>query len=520
MPKRWPFMVGLPLAMACAGPALAQDGAQLLEQSCGGCHQPVEGGLERIKDQRKTPEGWDMTIVRMMQLHGVDLADDDRRALVKHLADTQGLAPSEAAGWRYILEREPAVFEQPPSDELATMCARCHSYARVALQRRTEEEWRKLAHFHLGQYPTTEYQALGRDRNWWEIASEELPPELAELYPLESQAWQDWQAQDKPDLAGEWRFVGFGPVSGHFEGESTVTAEGDDRYTVQAEARYANGETVEGRGSGIVYTGYEWRGSMPVGERTIREVYEAAPDGRSASGRWFYADSDSIGGPVVLVRSDGPPQVLSVVPPYLKAGESAELAIHGIGLGEQVDLGEGVTVDEVVSASPKTVVVRASAAGEAQNGLRDVTAGEASGDGLLTVYDQIAEVTVEPPYNIARVGGGGGPIPPVPAAFTAVGWAEGPDDMVRVGPMPATFAIENIDEVAESMDDASFAGTMAPESGLFQPAEAGLNPERPFETNNAGNLKVVATVEDSGETITGEGQLLVTVQRWNDPPIR
>ena len=57
-------------------------------------------------------------------------------------------------------------------------------------------------------------------------------------------------------------------------------------------------------------------------------------------------------------------------------------------------------------------------------------------------------------------------------------------------------------------------------NGLFMPADAGLNPERPFDTNNAGNLTVVATVEDGGQTVTGEGQLLVTVQRWNDPPIR
>ena len=70
-----------------------------------------------------------------------------------------------------------------------------------------------------------------------------------------------------------------------------------------------------------------------------------------------------------------------------------------------------------------------------------------------------------------------------------------------------------------TLDDAAFAGRMQG-NGLFLPAEAGPNPERPFDTNNAGNLKVIATVEDGGQTVTGEGQLLVTVQRWNDPPIR
>ena len=74
------------------------------------------------------------------------------------------------------LERAPNVVEPPADEELVTMCARCHTYARTALQRRDTDEWLKHSHFHLGQYPTAEYQAHGRDRNWWEIASEQLPP--------------------------------------------------------------------------------------------------------------------------------------------------------------------------------------------------------------------------------------------------------------------------------------------------------------------------------------------------------
>jgi len=171
------------------------------------------------------------------------------------------------------------------------------------------------------------------------------------------------------------------------------------------------------------------------------------------------------------------------------------------------------------------VVVRASAAGDAASGARTVSVGDARGEDLLTVYGSIDFVTVEPAYNIARVGGGGGPIAPVPAQFEAVAWLHGPDgeagteDDVRIGAMPAAWQVQNFDEVAQNTDDAAFAGEMRSD-GLFHPAEAGLNPKRPFQTNNAGNLKVVATVQDGDQTVTGEGQLLVTVQRWNDPPIR
>jgi hypothetical protein len=40
-----------------------------------------------------------------------------------------------------------------------------------------------------------------------------------------------------------------------------------------------------------------------------------------------------------------------------------------------------------------------------------------------------------------------------------------------------------------------------------------------MSTNNAGNLKVIAAVDDAGKSLTGEGHMIVTVQRWNNPPI-
>ena len=133
-----------------------QNAEELLESACGTCHLPTEDGLERIKDSRRTPEGWDMTLVRMMLVHGVKMSAAERATLVKHLADTRGLAPEESAPYRYILERRSNLIEEQPDETLGVMCARCHSYARFAVQRRTLEDWRKLSHFHLGQFPTTE----------------------------------------------------------------------------------------------------------------------------------------------------------------------------------------------------------------------------------------------------------------------------------------------------------------------------------------------------------------------------
>ncbi|MOA21370.1 hypothetical protein D3C78_1418600 [compost metagenome] len=55
--------------------------------------------------------------------------------------------------------------------------------------------------------------------------------------------------------------------------------------------------------------------------------------------------------------------------------------------------------------------------------------------------------------------------------------------------------------------------------GVFVPGDAGPNPARKMSTNNAGNLKVIAQVDDGGKPLKGEGQLIVTVQRWNNPPL-
>lgn len=87
-------------------------------------------------------------------------------------------------------------------EDVGVICARCHSYGRIALQRRDEGEWRKLSHTHLGQWPTAEYQNLGRDRDWWEIVRDRMPPRLAALYPFKTDAWEKWQAHKPVDPSG------------------------------------------------------------------------------------------------------------------------------------------------------------------------------------------------------------------------------------------------------------------------------------------------------------------------------
>jgi len=517
-------VIALILGISAVGaPAGAQQsGEAILNARCSGCHERMaDGRLSRVGEIRKTPEGWDMTIVRMMIVHGVEVTADERAALVKHLADTQGLAPLETRDWRYILEREPSAIDRIPDEDLGVLCARCHSYARTALQRRDEAEWVKHVHFHLGQWPTAEYQALGRDRNWWEIVSTSVPKKLAELYPFRTAEWDAWKARPAPDLAGSWRVVGNRPGKGAFQGVAVLSGKGGDTYGVKMFLFYADGSKANGEGDAILYTGYEWRASVKIEGDDTHQVMAVSDGGGEMSVRWFLADPDSIGGEIQLARSDGAARVMAVFPPYLKVGEKATLAIHGVGLGGDINLGEGVTVDNVVSRSSDIVVVEATASGSP--GRHDIAAGGATGPGMLTIFDKADSIRVEPAYTIARVGGGA--IPPVPAQFEAVAYMNGPDgktgtdDDIRIGAMPATWSTANHGDFAVALDDAKFAGRITA-GGLFEPAVAGPNPERPYSTNNAGDLAVKASVDIGGQTLEGEAQLIVTVQRWNDPPIR
>ncbi|MHA7777777.1 quinohemoprotein amine dehydrogenase subunit alpha [Roseibium sp. M-1] len=498
-------------------PALSQDGATLLDENCGGCHIADENGaLSRISGQRKTPEGWLMTIVRMRLFHGMEIEPDVQSQLVHYLSDTQGLAPSETEGLRYILEREPAVTEEVEAP-LGEMCSRCHSAARFKLQRRTQEEWALHIDFHVGQWPTLEYQALGRDREWLKLAREEVVPLLAERYPLESEAWTNWLATQKPGATGSWVFATSLPEKG--EAYGTLEVSGDSQpYSVAGTLVTAGGEELAVSGKLNVYTGYEWRANLDIGGTKYRQILAISEDGTSLDGRQFLHAEDSLGGAFKAVKAGGGSSIIGVVPSTLPAGSTAKVQVVGTGLGD-IALSGAVDASGGAANAYGAAIEVSPAAGS--DGLIAVSAGDVSAADALAVYSHIDSLKVEPAFAVARVGGGGGSAGKLPAGFSAIGYWNGPDgqpgteDDIRIGAVPATWSVEPFNEEAEHLKDTEHAGQMDQTLGIFMPAVAGPNPERPFSTNNAGNLKVLAT---SGEA-TGEGQLIVTVQRWNNPPI-
>ncbi len=516
----------LALAGLAAGAATAAtpDGKQVLATTCAACHTPAaDGKYPRISDIRKTPEGWDMTIARMTVWHGVEVGSEERRALVKYLADTQGLAPSETAGFREALERRPNVADKPPSPELGQMCGRCHSFGRVGLQRRDESEWRKLVSTHVGQFPSVEYSLYGRDRDWFKLASIEVAAELGKRFPLQTEAWSAWRVRKPLDPSGRWRVAGERPGVGRYSGVLTVKPAGGDRYEVGYALEYVDGRKLEGASQAMLYSGYEWREQGSLGSEAIRAVYALSEDGSTLSGRWFLRDAEELGAELRAERiAEGKSGIVAVEPPFVRAGDTVELTLAGYGLADKPELPKGLKLLASEAAGPERVKLKIEVAPDAAEGWQPLRLGKT--EAKLGVYHQLDSVRVEPAYAVARVGGGG-PIAPVKAQFQAIAYLDGPDgkpgtdDDVRLGSVPAAWTHADLNEAAKAMDDARFAGKFSGE-GLFEPGPAGLNPERRFQTNNTGDLAVTATVKDGSRSLEGQAHLIVTVQRWNNPPIK
>lgn len=511
---------GAVVFLGFASAALAIDGPQIIKDSCLLCHSDTgkaEAPFSRISQQRKTPEGWQMTINRMKSQRGLKIKPEHERVLIKYLADTQGLAPSETADLRYVLEREPNVIEENIPEHVAGTCTGCHSSARSGLQRRTADEWEKLVHFHMGQVPSIEYLAGHRDRPWFQIAVDETSVKLGESYPLVTKAWDDWKATPKAALNGDWVMSGYMPDKGEFSATVSVMPNKKDEYILLVNGHYADGSKLSGSGSAKVFAGYEWRGAVVIDGRKMRQVFAASEDGKALTGRMFLKNDDVIGGAVTAKKAAKSPVVVAVSPTYIKQGMSQTLKITGANLSESISLGKGISVESIVGKAADHILVKVKADTKAMLGSRNLVVGSITFEKAVAVYDSVARVDITPSDSIARIGGNGGPVPKQKSIYRAIGYAAGADgkpgtdDDIKLGFMPAAWSLKAFDAVAEEEHDLKYAGKINSQ-GIFTPGDAGLNPERKMSTNNVGNLAVVGTVTEGGAPVVGEAHLLVTVQ--------
>lgn len=499
---------------------------------CGTCHVADSAGLvQRLSYLRKTPEGWEMSIRRMVSLYKVPLDTTTARAIVKYLSDHQGLAPDEVRPARFELERRMVDYRYEPDEDTETACRACHSMGRVLLQRRTRSEWELLIATHRGLYPLVDGQSFRRNPpaaggNATQPMDQAIT-HLARSFPLQTPEWSAWTATMRPPrLEGTWLLTGKELGKGALLGRMVVTrGASEGEFQTRVTYRYASGGAPVTRdGRAIVYTGFQWRGrSSPAGgnaSQALREVLLVEPGWQEMSGRWYTGSYDELGVDVTLKRVSGGAQLSAAAPRALRRGASADVTIFGANLpasnAASIDMGPGITVERVVRATADSITVRVNVAAAAAVGERDLFVAGGSLRGGAVVYDQVSRIEVTPPYGLARVGGV--VFPKQLQQFEAIGHSDGPDgrpntpDDIELGPVPVTWALEEYGTTYDD-DDTRWVGALSSD-GRFTPAVDGPNPLRLGNRNNVGDVWVVATYQPSGgptRPLRARSLLVVTV---------
>ncbi|MGE3508541.1 MAG: quinohemoprotein amine dehydrogenase subunit alpha [Vicinamibacterales bacterium] len=536
-----------PAPAAAAGIPVESD---LVLQKCGGCHRPDEQKrMTRISFRRASPENWELTIKRMVGLHGIALAPAEARAILKYLADNHGLAPEELRPARWEAERRQDDFTYAADASTTQICSVCHSLGRVLTERRTKEEWDLLIAMHRGYYPGVDSQPMHQGQGFRRTRRTDAAPgadnrdpvvkvvaHLSTAYPLITPEWTAWSAAMRPaSVAGRWAVAGYARGKGPVYGEFSVQPDpsGPDAFITQTTLTVA-GTTIVRRGRATVYTGYQWRGRASAEGETgsWREVMLIERNNREMSGRWFTGAHDEIGLDVTLTRVGGDPLVSGASLLSVRTGTTQMLSIYGANLPasiapEAVSLGSGVRVANVTPVSAARLDVEVSVAADARIGPRDIVVAGAIKPAALVVYGTVDAIKVLPEAGFARVGGI--VYPKQFAQFEAIGFTNGPDgepgtkDDLMLGPVEATWTVEEYTSTFGD-DDRQFSGSIDA-AGFFTPAVDGPNPERSGNRNNIGDLWVVAQYTPAGaeaKPLKARGFLLVAppvFMRWYGPRV-
>ena len=519
---------------------------ELVRSRCGGCHRPdANNRMSRISYRRASPENWQRTVERMVSLNHAAVNATDARAIVKYLADHNGLAPEEARAVAFESERRVIEYTYPGDAETAALCQGCHSMGRVMSERRTSEEWGLLIAMHRGYYPLVDNQPIANGQGF--RRSRALPADatdkrqpmekaiayLSKTYPLITPEWTAWSVASAPAaLGGRWAVTANVPGKGPAFGEMAVTADTsapDSFATTTTLTIPRTGETVTRTGKGLLYTGFQWRGrGFDAGkpDDPWREVMLVERNRAEMSGRWFTGAYDEIGIDVKLTKVTSAPAVLGIAELSLKRGvTAATLHVFGVNLptvtASDISFGQGVRVTQVSNAGPNAMTLQVTVAPDAAPGPRDMSVAGTVRPSALIVYDKIDGLQVLPRAGLARTGGI--VYPKQFQQFEAMAFANGPDgkpdtaDDLPLGLVTAKWGLEEYTATYDD-DDVKYVGAIDG-NGLFTPNNDGPNPDRSGDRNNVGDVWVVAsyTPEGSSEPLRARAHLLVSVpifMRW------
>jgi quinohemoprotein amine dehydrogenase len=542
---------------------------------CGGCHKRSDDGvMRRISYIRTTPEIWEQAIKRMVRLHGVTVTSQEASHIVRYLSANNGLAPEEAKPIFWEAEHRLFRDQEDPTLVPAAMqhvCNYCHTIGRVLGQRRTKEDYQKLATMHVALFPYTDvmvFRPYPSSASLDEIPvtattvgayettiSYPKPPEpspdgkapieraldyLAENQPLITPEWSAWKAvMHTPKLAGTWLLDGYQKGRGRIYGHLVIEAgSSPDDFGTKLTLHYAaSGQEFSRTGKSLVYTGYSWRGRTKidgsasadpsVSPAEMKEALLVARDGSSIDGRFYWGGYDEFGIDVHLVRA-GSGIVLHGTDKYaVRSPSTVQLKVYGENIPAGVkpgdfDLGPGIKVTSITGNKPTEVLLGIEVAAGVAPGMHDVVLRGASAVKAFAVYDQVSYIKVMPDASFARLGGT--IVPKQFAQFEAVAFANGPDgqpgsdDDLELGPVTANWSLEEFFS-GPNDDDVKYVGKIN-DAGLFTPSGEGPNPERKkqsnnFGTDNYGDVWVDASYQpETGPPLKARSYLVVTIPEY------
>jgi len=374
-------------------------------QNCAGCHKVEDDGfMSRVSFMRKSPEGWEMSLKRMIRMHHLSFAPEDARQMVRYLSNHHGLARGEAERALYEAERRVHWSESDQDDDIKRACASCHTLGRVFSQQRTSEEWQHLKKMHMALYTNSsgsfgERRAGSRGRSEWRgfgfggssggassgsrgsssssgsrggrsggsgrgeasarqggsssrssggSRADRVMARLAKEQPLFSSEWEAWQVNEREvPVAGLWTVVGHEVGRGPIRGTVEIARTGRDAYSTAWVLEFGDGSRVSRQGRGVVYAGYSWRGrSRPSAGASgdepaeLREVMLLSEDWNTFRGRCFHGAYSELGMDVTLHRHQGATQIFASDGPVMAPASGAEVVLRGTGIPADATAGD------------------------------------------------------------------------------------------------------------------------------------------------------------------------------------
>ena len=497
---------------------VGEEWSDTFQKSCLTCHAVDENGkVARISDMRKTPEGWEQTILRMKRTWGLDISGEDAATIVAELSAKNGLAPEETDKVMYWLTDTGSIMEPPMENELMQQsCVQCHAGARPLAQYRTDDEWKKIKDFHIGMNPSMVYQMRAVD---WVGDAEKIAEYLAKTNPMETEAWKNWKGSGKKfDITGDWKIIGYSPNAGLYSGDATITAKDNRFYEKRTLIR--GGKTTNYEGNVNLYTGYSLRSSLGNENEKLRGVFNVKGDGTTIEGQWNQVNDMGIYGKETYYKK-GQTRLLAVWPKTIKKGSEQTITVFGIDLPEGLKkesfkTTNGLEITEVVKQKNDELQLRVKAPNNQENNVGELSLVDKEGAVSLTMFEKVDYVKVTPEFGLARLAYDGRK---QSVQFEAIAYANGKDgkanteDDIEIGPVNAKWNLQEYKLMGMEDEDVKYVGSINEATGLFIPGDGGPNMKREWNTNNGGNVTVVATYTDprTGEKVVGETFMLVTI---------